>query len=237
MKRVGIAAVWVALTLIFGVSMTTAQLEEIYGLVLVNNADVRAGPDFAYQIVGRLPQNSSVKIIGRAGDFFRAWDGRQWLQVEYAGGRPWIYARLLRTSRAFNSIPPTGRILPRDANERVPEAFDLSVDVCQQWPDSPFTLSGSFGAGDRELTVTYPGLQGANAYSVIVISPSGERRAFDSTTPTSTIVFDRLPRETGTYTWRVAPYWTNSPSRFRWQQVCLLKTGGTFEKPERLPGS
>lgn len=237
MKRFRIVLLMLGCLLIFGVPLTSAQLEDIYGLVSVNNADVRAGPDFAYDIVGRLPRNSSVQIVGRAGDFFRSWDGRQWLQIEFNGGRAWIYARLVRTSRAFNSIPPTGRILPRDNNGRVPDVFDLSRDLCEQWPQSPFTRSGDFLAGDSELTVTYPTLQGANVYSVIVISPTGVRRAFDSETGTANIVFDRLPRETGTYTWRVAPYWTNDSRRFRWQQVCLLRTGGTFEKPESLPGS
>jgi hypothetical protein len=225
----------VGLVLMFAVPMTNAQIEDIYGLITVSNADVRAGPDFAYDSIGRLPQNSSVKITGRAGDFFRSWDGRQWLQIEFGGREGWIYARLVRTSRAFNAIPPTGRILPRDNNGRVPEGFDLSSRVCSQWAPGPFTLSGSFVNGDDRLTVTYPGLQGANVYSVIVISPSGVRRAFDSTTTTSTIFFDKLPREAGTYTWRVAPYWTNSPRRYNWQQVCLLRTGGTFEKPRTLP--
>ncbi|MEM6284114.1 MAG: SH3 domain-containing protein [Chloroflexota bacterium] len=236
MKKFLFTGLFLMIIVALGGQPSSAQIEEIYGLVSIPNADVRSGPDFAYPTVGRIPQNSSVKIIGRAGDFFRSWDGRQWLQIEYGGGRPWIYARLVRTSRAFNSIPPTGRILPRNNNGRVPDEFNLSLDVCQQWPDAPFTRSGDFNAGDGELTVTYPGLQGANVYSVIVISPTGVRRAFDSTDTTSQIIFDKLPRETGTYTWRVAPYWTNNPSRFRWQQVCLLKTGGTFEKPAQLPG-
>jgi hypothetical protein len=66
---------------------------------------------------------------------------------------------------------------------------------------------------------------------VITISPSGFRTAFDSETTTAIIELDRLPREPGIYQWRVAPYWTNGPERFRWQQVCLLETGGTFERP------
>jgi len=202
-----------------------------FGLVSVNAADVRTGPDFAYPTIARLERNASVVIIGRAGDFFRRWDGRQWLQIELGDQRPWIYARLLRTSVPFNSIFPTGRILPRNANGRVPEEFDLSVDVCQQWQGG-FTQSGDFTAGDSAITVTYPGLQGANVYSVITISPSGLRNAFDSETTTAQILLEDLPTETGEYTWRVAPYWTNSTSRSRWQQVCLLRTGGTFIKPE-----
>lgn len=236
MRRIG----WLLILIFIGVSFaaiptTNAQIEEIYGLINVTNADVRAGPDFAYNTVARLPLNASVQIHGRAGDFFVAWDGRQWLNISWSGGSGWIYARLVRTSRAFNSIPPTGRILPRDNNFRVPDAFDLSTNVCDQWSPNGFNLTGNFNGGDRTLTATYPTLQGANAYSVITISPSGSRTAFDSETGTSIIEFDRLPREEGTYTWRVAPYWTNSTSRYRWQQVCLLRTGGTFEKPLRLP--
>lgn len=200
-----------------------------YGLVSVNNADVRVGPDFAYGSVGRLPRNASVQVMGRAGDFFRSWDGRQWLEIEYSGGRGWIYARLLRTSTPFNSIPPTGRMLPRDNNGRVPEVFDLSSNVCDQWQGT-FSQSASDFSGGDEIVVNFPTLQGANVYSVITVSPSGERDAFDSETGTATILLRRLPEEEGEYQWRVAPYWTNSDSRFRWQQVCLLQTGGTFTK-------
>lgn len=217
------------------VIVAAAQDNVIYGLITVDNAEVRTGPDFAYPTIARLPLNASVVVIGRAGDFFTRWDGRQWLQIQLDNGmRPWIYARLVRTSVAFNSIPPTGRILPRDRNGRVPEVFDLSVDVCQRWVGE-FTRSGDFMAGDTKLIVTYPPLQGANVYSAIVISPSGHRTAFDSETTTAEILLEDLPYEPGTYTWRVAPYWTNSSSRYQWQQICLLQTGGTFEKPDTKP--
>ncbi|MCA9905422.1 MAG: hypothetical protein KC547_16315 [Anaerolineae bacterium] len=218
------------------IETTQAQAEAIYGLISVDNAEVRIGPDFAYDAIGRLPRDTSVTIIGRAGDFYQRWDGRQWVQIEFGSSPAWLYARLVRTSVAFNSIPPTGRLLPRDANSRVPEGFDLSTDVCSQWVGD-FTRSGDFMAGDNRLTVTYPGLQGSNVYSVIVISPSGVRRAFDSETTTSVIDIGYLPQEEGTYTWRVAPYWTNSNYRYNWQQVCLLRTGGTFEKPFTGPPS
>lgn len=203
----------------------------IYGLVVTNAADVRAGPDFAYPKIAELPHNASVVVLGRSGDFFNRWDGRQWLQVEFEGRNAWIYARLLRTSQAFNSIPPTGRLLPRDRNGRVPEGFDLSTDICSQWRGGFTQSSGTISPDSPMITVTYPGLQGANVWSVIVISPTGVRRAFDSTTTTAVITYDALPRESGTYTWRVAPYWTDAPQRSLWQQVCLLRTGGTFNKP------
>ncbi len=217
------------------ISAITVQAQDtIYGLVTVDSADVRVGPDFAYRILGRIPLNASVVVTGRAGDFFTRWDGRQWLQIEYGDRRAWVYARLLRTSVAFNSIPPVGRLLPRDANGRVPEVFDLSSDLCTQWTGD-FSRAGDFMAGDTELSVTYPGLPGANVYSVIVISPSGYREAFDSETTIATVLLRRLPFEAGTYTWAVAPYWTNEDSRYYWQQVCLLNYGGTFEKPYTGP--
>src|SRR5262245_21317533 len=97
--------------LIFIVTVSVQAQDTIYGLVTVDSADGRVGPDFAYRILGRLPLNASVVVTGRAGDFFTRWDGRQWLQIEYGGARAWVYARLLRTSVAFNSIPPVGRLL------------------------------------------------------------------------------------------------------------------------------
>jgi hypothetical protein len=203
-------------------------VDTIYGIVTIDESIVRVGPDFAYDAIGSLALNASVVITGRSGDFVSRWDGRQWLQLENGG---WIYARLVRTSVAFNSIPPRGRLLPRDNNGRVPEGFNLSSEVCSQWQGA-FTQAGNFMAGDTQIVVTYPTLQGATIYSVIVISPDGFRTAFDSETGTATIELDRLPNQPGLYTWRVAPYWTNSTARFTWQQICLLATGGTFDKPE-----
>jgi len=225
------SVLFVSLVALFAQDNTT---DTIYGLVTVDTADVRVGPDFAYAVIGQLPRDASVVVLGRAGDFFARWDGRQWLKIDYGNSPAWVYARLLRTSIAFNSIPPTGRLLPRDANGRVPDGFDLTSDLCSQW-HGDFTLSGDFMSGGNTLTVTYPTLQGANVYSVIVISPTGVRRAFDSTTETSIIDIGFLPQEGGTYTWRVAPYWTNSSYRYNWQQVCLLQTGGTFQKPDTTP--
>lgn len=232
-RNLGMNLILFGLAMMFSIKIAHAQdttINNIYGLVTVDNAEVRVGPDFAYDAIGRLVRDTSVVILGRAGDFFNRWDGRQWLKIDFGGQPAWIYARLLRTSVAFNSIPLAGsRLLPRDRDGRVPEGFDLSNEICTQWVGS-FTQSGDFNAGSDRIIVTYPGLQGANVYSVIVFSPSGERRAFDSETTTAEIILQNLPWEAGTYTWRVAPYWTDSPRRFDWQQVCLLQTGGTFEK-------
>lgn len=216
---------------VFGLlGIANAQDGVINGLITVDTAEVRVGPDFAYDSIGELPLNTAVVVIGRAGDFYSRWNGQQWVQIEYGDRAAWVYARLVRTSTPFNDIPPTGRMPPRDRNGRVPEEFDLSSEICTQWVGD-FSLSGNLMGGDTTLTVTYPGLTGANLYSVIVISPTGFRTAFDSETTTATIEIERLPAEAGTYTWRVAPYWSNEKPRYTWQQVCLLETGGTFEKP------
>ena len=205
--------------------------EMIYGIVEFDGARVYVGPDFAYRVLGELRLNTSVVVLGRRGDFIYSWDGRQWLQIDFQGDTGWVYARLIRTSIPFNNIPPTGRPLPRNDDGRVPEDFDLTDNVCDGWSGA-FTQTGDFMAGDLAITVTYPPLAGANAYSVIVIAPSGARTAHDSTTTTAVIELDHLGViEIGTYTWRVAPYWTNSTYRYEWQQVCLLQTGGYFQVP------
>ncbi len=204
--------------------------EEIRGIVQFEGATVYVGPDFAYDIIGQLAENTAVRILGRRGDFISRWNGDQWLEIDYGGDSAWVYARLIRTSVLFNSIPPTGRRLPRNNNGRVPDVFDLSDNICDRWGGA-FTRSGDFQAGDSELVVTYPELTGANVYSVITISPTGFRTAYDSDTTTAVITLDRLPGESGEYTWRVAPYWTNRTERWTWQQVCLLQTGGTFIRP------
>jgi len=228
MKRI----VMIFMILLAGsVFAASAQDGTIYGLISVDTAEVRAGPDFAFDTVGQLPLNTSVTIRGRAGDFYSSWDGRQWLQIDYGDRRAWIYARLVRTSKAFNSIPVTGIMPPRDANGRVPDVFDLSTDFCSGW-QGDFTRSGDFMAGNSELIVTFPPLTGATLYSVIVITPAQFRIAFDTETTSAVIPLDQLPAQAGTYTWRVVPYWTTGTERYQWQQVCLLRTGGTFDKPE-----
>lgn len=204
--------------------------EVITGIVEFEGSRVYAGPDFAYPVIGELAVGTSVTILGRRGDFFYAWTGDQWLEIAWGTESAWVYARLIRTSIPFNSIFPTGRRLPRNRDGRVPQVFDLSDDICDSWTGE-FTRTGDFMNGDLELTVTYPPLSGATVYSVIVISPFGERRAFDSTTTTAVVVLDDLPFGGGTYTWRVAPYYSYTNNRWEWQQICLLQTGGTFEVP------
>jgi hypothetical protein len=231
--------VWAALTgLLLTALLASAQSdpdrlaagETIWGIVDFDGARVYAGPDFAYDVIGELARDSSVVVVGRRGDFLYAWTGEQWLEIEYEGGAAWVYARLLRTSVPFNSIPPTGRPLPRNFDGRVAEGLDLSVDICTGWTGE-FTRTGDFMNGDTAITVTYPLLPGATVYSVIVISPGGQRTAHDSTTTTAQILLDDVSPGGGTFTWRVAPYFSTSNSRYEWQQICLLQTGGTFEVP------
>ncbi len=204
--------------------------EVITGLVAAEGATVYVGPDFAYDIIGRLELNTSVVVLGRRGDFRSRWDGRQWVEIQYGDRKAWVYARLVRTSIPFNSIPPTGRRLPRDRNGRVPEEFNLSDNICNGWVGEFTQSAGTLGGDVTEFTVTYPQMPGANVYSVITISPTGFRTAYDSETTVAVITLDRSPAELGTYTWRVAPYWTNVTRRSGWQQLCLLWTGGTFER-------
>jgi hypothetical protein len=213
------------------VSVGAQDGEPILGLISVDNAEVRVGPDFAYDSIGELPLDTSITIIGRSGYFSYRWNGTQWLQFMYGDRIAWIYARLARTSVAFNSIPSTGTLLPRDRNGRVPDEFDLSSEICTQWTGG-FGRDGDFMGGASEITVSYPGLQGANAYSVMVVSPTGFRTWFDSETTSALIELKRLPAEPGTYTWWVAPYWSNDEYRYSWQQVCVQQTGGTFDKPQ-----
>jgi hypothetical protein len=205
--------------------------EAIVGIVEFDGTRVYVGPDFAYDLMGQLSINTAVVILGRRGDFIYDWNGDQWLEIQFEGESGWVYARLIRTSILFNSIPPTGRRLPRNRDGRVPEVFSVADDVCSTWIGD-FTRTGDFAQGDTVLTVTYPELPGANVYSVITISPSGHRTAHDSITTTAQILLEDLPRnQPGEYVWRVVPYWTSAPERQNWQQICLLQTGGTFVVP------
>lgn len=206
----------------------------IFGLVTETLVDVRVGPDFAYPIIGQVPRDASVVIVGRTGTFFRRFTGQQWLQIEYGDRLGWVAARVMRIGVPFNSIPETALQPPRDRNGRVPEGFDLSSEICTQWVGA-FTQSGNFMAGDTELTVTYPPMPGATNYVITAIAPSGLERSFDSQTTTATIPLGRLNFEAGVYRWQVTPVWNITANPFRAQEVCLPRTGGTFEKPDTTP--
>jgi hypothetical protein len=212
----------------------SAQDEVVWGLIDTDVADIRVGPDFAYPIILQIPRDTSVQVVGRAGDFFRRWDGRQWVQIIMDGGYGWIYARLVRTSEPFNSLPPRGLSLPRDRDGQVPEEFDLSVFICDRWVGE-FTRSGDFMAGDTSITVYYPEMPGTVNYSVIFTAPSGRTRTIDSQTTSLTVELTRLNFEPGTYTWSVIPYWNDTNNPYRAQQLCYRRVGGTFDKPDTTP--
>lgn len=212
----------------------SGQDDPVFGLVVVDAVDVRIGPDYAYPIIGQLPRDASIVILGRAGTFFRAWDGRQWLQIDYGDRRAWVYARTVRFGRPFNSIFEATLKPPRDRNGRIPEGFNLSSEICTQWLGG-FTQAGNFMAGDQEMIVTYPPMPGATNYVVTAIAPSGLRRGIDSRTTTAAIPLGALNFEPGVFTWIVTPYWNLTDNPFRAQQVCLPMTGGTFEKPDTTP--
>lgn len=211
--------------LIIGIMLLTLAVASaqddgtVYGLITGEHVEVRVGPDFAYDSVGELVRDASVVVVGRGGDFIQIVDGDRTL---------WVYSRYIRLG-SYN-IPVTSYALPRNRDGRVPEEFDLSSDVCTQWQGG-YGQTGNFAAGDTSITLSYPGLQGATVYGLVVTSPTGFTTSFDSYTTDALIELDRLPAEGGTYTWRVAPYWTNGTRRYNWQSVCPMRTGGTFEKP------
>jgi hypothetical protein len=121
--------------------------EVITGIVEIDGARVYVGPDFAYDLIGQLSISTSVVILGRRGDFIYEWNGDQWLEIQFEGGSGWVYARLIRTSILFNSIPPTGRRLPRNRDGRVPEVFSVADNVCDSWIGE-YTQRGDFSQGD-----------------------------------------------------------------------------------------
>lgn len=222
------------LLLAVALPLTAQDSGVTFGLMLENNVDVRVGPDFAYGIIGRLPRDASVVIVGRTGFFFRSFTGQNWLQIQYGNRLGWVLARTVRFGRAFNSIPETALQPPRDRNGRVPEGFDLSTELCSQWVGT-FSQSGDFMAGSQELIVTYPPMPGATNYIIETTSPRGIKRSFDSRETSGVIPLGRLPAAAGVYTWSIIPVWNLTDQPFRAQRVCLPRVGGTFEKPDTTP--
>ena len=222
---------FISLALVRSLPPVSAQDAPIYGLITVNGTEVRVGPDFAYASIGQLPLDASVVVLGRAGDFYQRWDGRQWVQIQYGDTPAWVYAQTRPHQHClqqhFSDSGDCSRATPTGACLM---ASTSPLTFSDQW-QGDFALAGNFMGGDSQLTVNFPGLAGVNIYSVIVLSPSGDGAPSTTTTTTAQIDLNRLPWESGTYTWRVAPYWTDSSNRHSWQQVCLLRTGGTFEKP------
>lgn len=219
----------------FSALAVSAQDDPAFGLINDSNVEVRVGPDFAYPIIDILPRDASVEVIGRSGVYYGYWDGRSWLEVRYGDNTTgWVLGRAVRMGRTFNAIPRTSYNLPRDRNGRVPDVFDLSQHICNFWQGS-YSQSGNFMAGDTEMVVSYPTMPGAVNYSVVAIAPSGLQRTFDSPNTSQTIYLGALNFEPGTYTWGVIPYWNDTTDPQRAQQLCMMRIGGTFEKPDTTP--
>lgn len=203
----------------------------ITGIVEFEGATVYVGPDFGYEAVAQLPKNTSVKVIGRRGFFINSWGGDDWLQIEFQGETGWVYARLIRTSILFNDIPVRGIGLPRNRDGRVPDGFDLSDNICEAW-QGELVMTGDFMAGDAFVTFRYPELQGARVYTIVLDNEQGKRSTgVDSLTGEAVLYRSDLAYFQQTYTWYVAPYWTVDDNRYRWQQLCPVKRGGTFTVP------
>ena len=221
--------------LMFSTMLVGAQeYEPPFGLITANNAVVRAGPDFAYPIIEQLPIDTSVVILGRAGNFYNRFDGRQWTKVDYTGRTGWVLSRLVRTGRAFNALPLIGLNLPRNRDGRVPPEFNTSVNICDAWQGT-FAQSGNFMQGDQEMTFSFPAMAGATHNSLIAEAPSGLRRTFDTKIASLTVIVGSLNREAGVYNWSVIPYWTDTPNPRDAQRLCVERQGGTFEKPDTTP--
>jgi len=188
------------LLLLLCVSIAVAQDDSgtIYGLVTIDNLEVHVGPDFAYDTIAQLPLNASVVATERG--------GQGWLRVSYDSGSGWVFDRYVRLSVPLSSIPYTGYPLPRNRNGRVPDEFDLSSPVCDQWQGS-YTLEGDVTAEQGTLTFTLPPLQGANWYRVYVFAPEspfnlsgGTYARFEGETNIVTGEIIRLPHRSGTFT-------------------------------------
>lgn len=233
MQRFGLLLLLIALCVSGGVvAAQDAGGDTVYGLVTINNLEVHIGPDFAYDTIAQLPLNASVIATQRGGD--------GWLRVSYDSGSGWVFARYVRLSAPLSTLPYTANALPRNRNGRVPEEFDLSSPVCDQWQGA-FTLEGDAAAAEGSFTLTLPTLQGANWYRVYIFAPEsplnlrgGTYAQFDSPTNVLTVEIIRLPRRSGTFTWLAAPYWTSAATgggAGRRQQICPLRIAGTFERP------
>lgn len=215
-------------------AVTQAQSSTVYGLMLDNNVQVRVGPDYAYPIIDRLPRDASVTVVGRAGDFYYAFQGREWLYVQYGDRAGWVLGRTVRMGRAFNAIPVTALSLPRNRDGRVPEEFDLSINICDRW-QGEFTQSGDFMAGADSMTFNFPAMPGTVNYSVVIIAPSGLQRTFDTPDTSISVRVGSLNWEGGAYTWSVIPYWNDTRDPWRAQQLCVMRQGSTFDKPDTTP--
>jgi uncharacterized protein YraI len=103
---------------------TPVPVNETVTVTLLQDMNVRAGPDTSYPIVGPGPAGESSKVVGRNAD-------STWLQVEYpltADGTGWVYAPLVQvtgdpeTAPVVQVAPPAQAAAPPPQQEAPPPA-------------------------------------------------------------------------------------------------------------------
>lgn len=133
------------------------------------NANVRSGPDIAYDVVGLLSQGGTAKVVGRN-------EANTWWYIEFAGassGYAWIAGSVVTTSClpsvvqviAAPPLPPTAT----PTNTKEPEGSgkpDLVASGMQYWP-SPAKNAQPISI---QVKVTNSGTASAEAFSVVWLS-------------------------------------------------------------------
>jgi hypothetical protein len=133
------------------------------------NANVRKGPDTAYDITGFLEQGKSAEVAGRN-------DANTWWYIKYAdasGGHAWIAGSVVTTSCLpavvqvveAPPLPPTAT----PTNTEVPEPAgvpDLVASGMQYWP-SPAKNAQPI---DIQVKVTNSGTAPAGGFTVVWLS-------------------------------------------------------------------
>lgn len=133
------------------------------------NANVRSGPDTAYDIVGYLELGKTAEVAGRN-------DANNWWYIKYAGasgGYAWIAGSVVTTSClpasvqvvAAPPLPPTAT----PTNTQTPEPVgvpDLVASGMQYWP-SPGKNAQPI---DIQVKVTNSGTAAAGGFTVVWLS-------------------------------------------------------------------
>lgn len=70
-------------------------------LTITNNVRFRAAPNTTATVLGNLPYQTVVEVVGRSGD-------GAWIQVNYQGQSGWVSGQFGRLSDDLNKLPVTG---------------------------------------------------------------------------------------------------------------------------------